>query len=77
MRTSDPLDGEIITRLPRALRVNAGKVVIHQSRNGDYRATIYASNGKALFVSSEGYRRRRDVLKALDAMGFALEAIPE
>lgn len=36
----------------------------YPDRNGEYRSRVVASNGKRLFTSSEGYRRRADMLHA-------------
>ncbi|MYA16686.1 MAG: DUF1508 domain-containing protein [Gammaproteobacteria bacterium] len=46
-------------------------VRIYKDIIGEWRWTIYAGNGKALAVSSEGYHNKRDCEHALGLLGYA------
>ncbi len=72
MKNTDPEKGEQLDAIPWRRRKRSGRVVVYRDRAGEFRATVFASNGKALLVSSEGYNRKRDLLAALDAVGQAI-----
>lgn len=46
-------------------------VRVYKDIIGEWRWTIYAGNGKALAVSSEGYHNKRDCGHALGLLGYA------
>ncbi len=73
-------DPETLVRIPYRSRKHVARVEVYRSptqslERHDYRARIVATNGRVLFVSSEGYRRKRDLLAALDAVGQAISAV--
>ncbi len=73
--TDDPERGDTLKWIPYRSRKRAGRIVVYRDAVGELRATVFASNGRALFVSSEGYNRRRDLLAALDVVGQAISNV--
>lgn len=44
------------------------KIIIFRDSKNHWRARIVAANGRTMFVSSEGYQRKRFLLKAIDRL---------
>jgi uncharacterized protein YegP (UPF0339 family) len=40
------------------------RVRVYRDARGEWRATAFASNGEPIFVTSEGYKRRIDAVRA-------------
>lgn len=46
----------------------SGKFEVYQDRRGEWRWRLKAANGRILTASTEGYRRKRDCWKNLEAV---------
>lgn len=48
------------------------RIQIYRDRHGDWRFRIRARNGKIIAASSEGYRYKRGVIRALNIVDAAM-----
>lgn len=51
------------------------KYLVYRDSKRQYRWTLYGDNGEALAVSSEGYKRKRDCLWAIDLVKASGDAV--
>ena len=46
------------------------KIEIYKDKQGEYRARIKSPNGKIIWATSESYKQKRSVEKAVEMLGW-------